>query len=290
MQSSIAHYACLLRLAQSPNYGVCIRLMTHSPEADKLTHMMSIVACRFSRISGKRLSAVQAIAAACVMAFLAGITMRAQQPDAAMVIRRIDAAVHTRVESIAEYTVTEHYAVYRGKDETHPAAEMTVLTLYRKDSGKSYTILSESGSTFIRNHVLRTLLDNEKNINLPGIREHSWFTSANYEMQLKSGGMQLLDGRECLALTIHPKHKAPNMIAGTLWVDARNGSIVQIEGTASQSPSIFTGAAQVLRQYVIINGFAMATQARAVSDSFLLGRTTVTIDYRDYQIQLRPVK
>jgi hypothetical protein len=34
----------------------------------------------------------------------------------------------------------------------------------------------------------------------------------------------------------------------------------------------------------------MATQARAMSDSFLLGRTTVTIDYRDYQIQLRPAK
>ncbi len=233
---------------------------------------------------------VPAIAVACVMAFLAGVTMRAQQPDAAAVIHSIDAAVLTRVESIAEYTVTEHYAVYRGKDETHPAAEMTVQTLYRKDSGKSYTILSESGSEFIRNHVLRTLLDNEKKINLPGIREHSFFTSANYEMQLKPGGVQLLDGRECLALTIHPKRKATNMIVGTLWVDAKNGSIVQIEGTASQSASIFTGAAQVLRQYVSVNGFAMATQARAVSESFLLGRTTVTIDYRDYKIQLRPAK
>jgi hypothetical protein len=78
------------------------------------------------------------------------------------------------------------------------------------------------------------------------------------------------------------------MIEGTLWVDARDGSIIRLEGTASQSPSVFTGPAQVMRQYVRINGFGMATQARAVSDSFLLGRTTVTIDYRDYQIELRP--
>jgi hypothetical protein len=167
---------------------------------------------------------------------------------------------------------------------------MTVQTLYRKGSGKSYTILSESGSEFIRNHVLRTLLDNEKNISLPGIVEHSWFTSANYEMQLKPGGIQLLNGRECLALAITPRRKATNMIAGTLWVDAKEGSIVQIEGTASQSASIFTGAAQVLRQYASMQGFSMATQARAVSDSFLLGRTTVTIDYRDYKIQLRPAQ
>jgi hypothetical protein len=32
----------------------------------------------------------------------------------------------------------------------------------------------------------------------------------------------------------------------------------------------------------------MATHARAVSNSFLLGKTVVTIDYRDYQVQLRP--
>jgi hypothetical protein len=45
-----------------------------------------------------------------------------------------------------------------------------------------------------------------------------------------------------------------------------------------------------MRHYANVNGYAMATNARAVSESFLLGRTVVTIDYRDYQIQLRPAK
>jgi len=218
------------------------------------------------------------------------MTSLAQQLDQTAVIQQVDAAVKARVDSIAGYTVTEHYAVYRNNDESHPAAEMTVKTTYTKETGKSYAILSESGSAFIRNHVLRSLLDNEKNINLPGIREHSWFTSANYQMQLKPGGVQRLDGRDCRALAITPRHKATNMIVGTLWVDAKDGSIVQIEGSATQSPSIFTGPAQVLRQYVSLNGFGMATQARAVSDSFLLGRTVVTIDYRDYQIHLLPAR
>ena len=76
------------------------------------------------------------------------------------------------------------------------------------------------------------------------------------------------------------------MIEGTLWVDAQDGMIVRLEGNATASPSMLTGAAQVMREYVSIKGFGMATKARAVSDSFILGRTTVTIDYRDYQIQL----
>jgi hypothetical protein len=227
------------------------------------------------------------LAAVVVFSFPARM-LPAQQPDLASVIANVDAAVKFRVDHIASYTVTEHYAVYRGNDETHPAAEMTVRTDYRKETGKNYTILSESGSGLIRTHVLRTLLDNEKTINISGIREHSWFTSANYEMQLKPGGVQRQDGRDCLALAINPRRKATNMIAGTLWIDAKDGSIVRIEGTATQSPSIFTGPAQVMRQYVDMNGFAMATQARAVSDSFLLGRTVITIDYRDYQIQTVP--
>jgi outer membrane lipoprotein-sorting protein len=238
----------------------------------------------------RQLSTAQTVAAVSFLVWLGAAAVAAQQPDPASVIGLVDAAVKARIDHVESYTVTEHYTVFRGKDETHPAAEMTVQTVYRRGSGKSYTILSESGSEFIRNHVLRTLLDNEKNLNLPGIVEHSWFTSANYEMQLKPGGIQLLDGRECFVLAIKPRRKATNMILGTLWVDAKDGSIVQIVGTATQSPSIFTGPAQVMRQYASIQSFAMATQARAVSDSFLLGRTTVTIDYRDYQIQLRTAK
>jgi hypothetical protein len=236
----------------------------------------------------KQRGTILAFAAVISLVWLSAAAVLAQQPDSASVIALVDAAVKARIDHVESYTVTEHYTVYRGSDETHPAAEMTVQTVYRQGTGKSYTILSESGSEFIRNHVLRTLLDNEKNINLPGNVEHSWFTSANYEMQLKPGGVQLLDGRECLAVAIHPKHKAPNLIEGTLLVDARDGSIVQLDGTATQSASIFTGAAQVMRHYVNVNGFSMATQARAVSDSFLLGRTIVTIDYRDYKIQRRP--
>jgi hypothetical protein len=135
--------------------------------------------------------------------------------------------------------------------------------------------VSESGSAFIRKHVLETLLDNEKEINQPGKREHSWITSANYEMKLKPGSLQRMDERDCHVLTITPRHKATNMIEGTIWVDAKDGEIVRIEGVSSQSPSVLTGPAHVMRKYASLHGYAMATQARAVSDSFLLGRTVI---------------
>lgn len=232
-----------------------------------------------------RVGAAKSIATAFLFATLGVLASQAQQPDPASVIAKVDAAVKARVDHIAFYTVTEHYVVYRGKDETNPAAEMTVKTEYRKETGKNYTTLSQSGSGFIVTHVLGAILDREKEINLPGIREHSWLISANYQMTLNPGGVQKIDGRDCFALAISPWHKAPNLIEGTIWVDAKDGSIVRLEGITSESPSIFTGPSHLARQYVNANGFAMATQARAISDSFLLGRTVITIDYRDYQIQ-----
>jgi len=236
-------------------------------------------------IGCSRSGAARVLAAVFLFACPGVFSSAAQQPNPALVIAKVDAAVKARVDRISSYTVTEHYSVYRGKDETNPAAEMTVRTDYSKETGKTYTILSQSGSGFILKHVLGAILDREKEINRPGIREHSWIISANYEMQLKPGGVQLLDGRQCLALAISPRQKSPNLIEGTLSVDAKDGSIVRLEGSTSESPSIFTGPTQLMRQYINVNGFGMATHARAVSESFLLGRTTITIDYRDYQIQ-----
>jgi len=210
----------------------------------------------------------------------------AQSPDAATVIQRVDSAVKARLDSIAGYTVTEHYAVFRNKDETNPAAEMTVETTYTPESGKSYKILSQSGSNFIRSVVFNTLLDNEKQINLPANRPRAWITSANYEMTLKPGTVQL-DGRDCFVLTLRPRRKETYLVNGSLWVDAKDGSIVQIQGTSAKSPSLWTGPTQMLRQYANVDGFSQATYARAVSNSTLLGQTIVAIDYQGYRVQLR---
>ncbi|MGA2807090.1 MAG: hypothetical protein ABSE87_03095 [Terracidiphilus sp.] len=238
----------------------------------------------------RRVSAVLAVAAVSLLAIFMPGAASAQQTDAAQVIRGIDAAVRTRVERVAEFTDTEHYAVFRGKNGSHPMAEMTVKTTYRKNAGKSYTVVSQSGPEIVQKMAFGALLDSEKRINQPGSVEASWFTSANYEMKLKDGGTEQLDGRDCFVLTITPKHKAPNMIAGTLWVDAKDYGIVQVQGMASKSPSVWAGPTEMMRQYANVSGFAMATHARAVSNSFLFGKTTVTIDYRDYQIRVLPAK
>ncbi len=224
-----------------------------------------------------------------LLLFLAAAPLlHAQQPTSASVVPLIDAAVKARIDHIAGYTATEHYSVFRGQDEVHPVSEMIVRTTYQKDTGKSYQILSKSGSALVRSMILDTILGDEKTMSQPANQKQEWITSANYDMQLKPGGPQTLNGRSVLVLTITPKRKTPYLIEGTLWVDAHDGSIVQIQGTAPKSSTVFSGPAQITRQYATVDGYPEATHLRAASTSFMFGTTIVTVDYSNYQVHLSP--
>ena len=208
----------------------------------------------------------------------------AQQDPTTAILQGIDASVHSRENDLLGYTVTEHYAVFRNHDEQHPAAEMMVKTTYQRDVGKNFSVLSESGSLLLRK-MLETVLDSERKMTQPANRATAVITLGNYEMTVNDP--ETVDGRNCMAISIKPRRVSPYLFSGTIWVDARDQSIVQLKGVAAKSPSMLTGPSEVFRQYTSIDGFSMATHARAVSSSSLLGQTILKIDYTGYQMQLR---
>jgi hypothetical protein len=136
--------------------------------------------------------------------------------------------------------------------------------------------------------MLEEVLATEKKMTQPANRITAVIIPANYEMSVK--GPAAVDGRSCIAVAIKPRKASPYLFKGTILVDAQNQAIVQLEGVAAKSPSFLAGPSQVFRQYTMIDGFAMATHARAVSNSSLLGQTIVKIDYTGYQLQLQAEK
>jgi hypothetical protein len=237
-------------------------------------------------INGTQRAVTQAVVAVALCCQTSAVPFAQSVPDGAAVIRSVDASVQSRFEHVLGFTDIEHYAVYRGSDETHPAAEMTVKDTYKRGVGKTYTVLSQSGSALILRFGLKPLLETEQTVNHPGNVEESWFNSANYEMKLKTGDIQHLDGRDCYVLDVIARRKAPNTINGVIWVDANDGSTVRIDGIASKNPSALAGATHLMRQYAEIDGYPMAVHARAESSGALLGRSVVTIDYSQYQLDL----
>ncbi|MFZ0394463.1 MAG: sigma-E factor regulatory protein RseB domain-containing protein [Terracidiphilus sp.] len=209
----------------------------------------------------------------------------APQIDSAAVIQGIDRSVIHRDGNVLGYTVTERYTVFRNGDEAHPAAEMSVETTYTQNAGKSYRILSEDGPALLRKEVLERALENEKSLNQPANRIHELITSANYSMTVT--GKAQVDGRDCLVVTIAPRQNAAYLFKGRIWVDERTEDIVRLDGVATQSASLLTGPAQVVRSYATVDGFPMATHASATVSSWLLGPTRVEIEYTGYAVTQR---
>lgn len=224
--------------------------------------------------------------AADLLLLLAMPALRAQQTELASIIHDLDVENRARFENVLSFNDLEHYAVFRGKDQKNPVAEMTVRMNYRKGAGKTYQIISQSGSTLVLKHGLLPLLENERAVNDPATVSRSWFTSANYGMDLKSGATQMIDGRTCVAVSITPFRQASNMIDGTLWIDTDDHTLVELDGIASKSPSVFAGSTHMSRHYANMQGYAMATHATAESTSMLFGRTIISIDYSDYHFKI----
>jgi hypothetical protein len=237
--------------------------------------MLNFMRGKISRLLG------MCVAAVLVVSILPSYSQTAD--DA--VIQGIDNSVASRDQNVVSYSVTEHYSVFRNQDKTHPVAEMTVKTAYQRDKGKSFTVLNESGSELIRKQVLARVFEGERTATQPANRATALITSANYTMQVK--GRQVLDGRSCINLSIAPRRSSPYLFQGELWVDALDYSIVHLSGLASKSPSMLAGQTQVARHYANFDGFPMATHATAISNSWLLGQTTIEIEYTGYQIEVQ---
>ena len=206
-----------------------------------------------------------------------GLHASDQQED---LLRRIDAAELSREANLAGYTVTEYYTI-RNSHFSRPAAA-TVETTYKRGEGKTYKVLSRNGPSLLENTVLDRLLREESEMSRGKVREQAVITSANYQMKLVD--RELADGRACDVIELTPKRKSPYLLKGRMWVDPAGPTIVRIEGKPPASLSFFEGRPQVMREYKNIDGFALAQRIHVASSSFLFGKSTVDIEYRDYHV------
>ena len=196
------------------------------------------------------------------------------------VIRGLDRAEMDRETRLTGYSVTERYTLHNGRFQT--AAERTVATVYSKGAGKTYQTLSKSGSSTLQSSVLDKLLLDEAAMSRGDSRQQALITSANYMMKLV--GEESLGGRACDILEIVPRTKSPHLLKGRVWVDAGDQSLVRVEGTPVASASFWAGRPAIVRDYEKVDGFSVAKISHALSESLLLGKTELTIEYTGYAI------
>jgi hypothetical protein len=210
-----------------------------------------------------------------------GTTLQSEE-----VISAIDKAQECRERNLAGYVAMEHYTVRNS--HFGEAAELMANVRYEKGIGKRYQVLWRKGPGFLQGRVINRILNEDATLSGPSERPHTLFTSANYSMKVE--GTQMLDGKLCYIVDIHPRAHNFSLIEGTAWVDSRGFSLLRIEGRPAASPSFWTGRPFIEREYTVSDGFSFPRHSRATSKGFFAGKSQLDIDYSKYEISRYPMQ
>ena len=207
------------------------------------------------------------------------------QPQAVGPLPSVDDVIANMVKFDAErqsgmtgYMAVRHYTAVNNKRK----AEMVVRVVCGSDGTKQFSVISEEGSGAIRKHVLHKLLKEEEEASHRGTREETRLIPANYEFRLI--GEESLDTGHAYILEISPKTSNKYLINGKIWVDARDYSIVRIEGQPARNPSFWVHGVHFVHTYQKVGQFWFASSTHTTSEVRIFGTAELTIDNSGYAL------
>jgi hypothetical protein len=188
-----------------------------------------------------------------------------------------------RAKALGHYQGRREYQVdYKGfYGDIH--AEMVVTVRYDAPATEEFTVVSQSGSKWMINHVIKRLLETEresiKDQNRPGIQ----ITSDNYDFTLLESHAAV-DGCPYV-LGVQPRVPTKFLFRGRIWVDAKDFAVCRIDAEPAKNPSFWIKKTEIHHSFVKLGEFWLPAENKSVSDIRLNGRATLTINYEDYKFQ-----
>ena len=139
----------------------------------------------------------------------------------------------------------------------------------------------EGDNTVKREVIARYLTAESEAQHDPGLG----VTPENYKFKYK--GHRQLDGRDVHMFQVSPKQKRQGLFKGEVWIDAATYLRVQESGYLVKSPSLAIRKVAFVRKYEIHDGISVPRQVQSVTDTWLVGRAELTIDYTNFSIDGR---
>lgn len=187
-----------------------------------------------------------------------------------------------RAAALNQFSGTRIYRMqYRGFPSDRDA-EMVVNVTYRAPDSKEFTVVSQTGSKFIIDHIFKKLLEGEQEAANEENRPHTALNTENYNFT-SAGYEATPDGAEYV-LNLLPKTRNKFLYRGKIWVDATDFAVVRIEGEPARNPSFWIRKTEVRHKYVKVSDFWLPAENRTESVIRLGGRGILSIEYKDYRI------
>ena len=168
------------------------------------------------------------------------------------------------------------------------ASESVVMT-FTAPATKRFTVLSSSGSTFMRDNVFQREITSEQAAADPIAKGRAALTLANYDMKLVGGDH--LDVGDCYVLDVVPKTTSPFAYRGRVWIQTTDFAVVKIDGQPAQDPSAFVSAGKFTTVFQKVGDFYFPKETTSSSQILMGGDASLTIKYGGYRIiQADPVR
>jgi hypothetical protein len=153
-------------------------------------------------------------------------------------------------------------------------ASMEAIT--RFSNGRlTYTVVSETGSDYIREKVFRPLLETEATALDVGDPSKSALTTANYDI----GGGELAEPG-IVKLFAKPRRKELTLIDGSVFITSADAELVRVEGRMAKNPSFWTTRVNVVRRYDRVAGVRVPVRLDTTAQIRFAGEATLSMTYQ----------
>lgn len=106
-------------------------------------------------------------------------------------------------------------------------------------------------------------------------------TADNYNYKYK--GLNQRNNRPVHIFELKPKHKRVGLFKGELWLDPETFLPVREAGRLVKNPSVFVKKMEFIRDYEIRDGVAYLKRMESQTDTRLVGRANLNIEYANIQ-------
>jgi hypothetical protein len=199
---------------------------------------------------------------------------------AAQIVQQVQQHDQKRIRELSGYSALRHYAVEYHGFSAHLTAKMDVEVTYTAAAGKSFRIVSQSGSKILCEKVLKRAVDSEEEASKD--RAATALNEKNYRFHLAGSG--LLAGRPAYILDVNPLTEGKFLYRGKIWVDAEDFAVVKMETEPAKNPSFWISHVAIHSTSARVDGFWLPAQLRSETKVRFSGTAVLTIDYGTYTV------
>jgi len=161
---------------------------------------------------------------------------------------------------------------------------LEAVTEYEPATGFRYEVIAEGGSGYIRDKILRGVLDAERNAIAQGDTGKSSIAPENYVFE-PSG----VDPDGLAKVLLSPRRKDRVLVAGAMFLQPDVGALVRLQGRLAKSPSFWVKNVDIVRSYQRFRGADLPVSLESTADIRLFGPATLRMTYVYSQVDGYPV-